>query len=198
MERLYTSPTYGMWYSIDEKSLSSNLPPMVVFPETTEFYTKWQKDLESKGVKVRLNTELDAVLSRSPTVKVLLRGRRQQEDLHNPNSEDHDLPQKEEEFDEIVFCVLADTAKRILGKNARGIEKWVLGNTKWSDDVTVTHTVGCPIAPSSPPILTGRTSITSRKTTPLNSIRSRLSPQSVAVMTPPGSPRARKSSSLCT
>jgi hypothetical protein len=141
MERLYTSPTYGMWYSIDEKSLSSNLPPMVVFPETTEFYTKWQKDLESKGVKVRLNTELDVVLSRSPTVKVLLRGRRQQEDLHNPNDADQDMPQNEEEFDEIVFCVLADTAKRILGKKARGIEKWVLGNTKWSDDVTVTHTV---------------------------------------------------------
>lgn len=141
MERLYTSPTYGMWYSIDEKSLSSNLPPMVVFPETTEFYTKWQKDIEFKGVKVRLNTELDAVLSRSPTVKVLLRGRRQQEDLHNPNDADHDMPQNEEEFDEIVFCVLADTAKRLLGKGARGIEKWVLGNTKWSDDVTVTHTV---------------------------------------------------------
>lgn len=54
MERLYTSPTYGMWYSIDEKSLSSNLPPMVVFPETSDFYTTWQKDLESKGVKVSL------------------------------------------------------------------------------------------------------------------------------------------------
>jgi hypothetical protein len=53
MERLYTSPTYGMWYKIDPKSLSSNLPPMVVFPESTEFYTKWQKDMERKGVNVR-------------------------------------------------------------------------------------------------------------------------------------------------
>lgn len=116
---------------------------MVVFPETSEFYTKWQKDLESKGVKVRLCTELDAVISRTPTVKVLLRGRRDQEDHHNPNDADKDMPQNEEEFDEIVFCVLADTAKRILGKKARGIEKWVLGNTKWSDDITVTHTVSC-------------------------------------------------------
>lgn len=57
MERLYTSPTYGMWYSIDEKSLSSNLPPMVVFPETSEFYNKWQKDLESRGVKVSSGSE---------------------------------------------------------------------------------------------------------------------------------------------
>lgn len=57
MERLYTSPTYGMWYSIDEKSLSSNLPPMVVFPETSEFYNTWQKDLESKGVKASAAVE---------------------------------------------------------------------------------------------------------------------------------------------
>lgn len=53
MERLYTSPTYGMWYPIDDKSLSSNLPPMVVFPETTKFYKKWQGSMEERGVTVR-------------------------------------------------------------------------------------------------------------------------------------------------
>lgn len=52
MERLYTSPTYGMWYPIDEKGLSTNLPPMVVFPESTKFYSKWKETLEKKGVKV--------------------------------------------------------------------------------------------------------------------------------------------------
>lgn len=52
MERLYTSPTYGMWYKVDEHSLSSNLPPMVVFPESTKFYTAWKEDMEKKGVKV--------------------------------------------------------------------------------------------------------------------------------------------------
>lgn len=56
MERLYTSPTYGMWYPIDPKSLSSNLPPMVVFPESTKFYSKWQEDMEKRGVKVSLGT----------------------------------------------------------------------------------------------------------------------------------------------
>ncbi|RSH89643.1 hypothetical protein EHS25_002194 [Saitozyma podzolica] len=139
MERLYTSPTYGMWYPVDPKSLSSNLPPMVVFPESTDFYTKWQKSLEERNVKVRLNTELTTVITRKPTVRVLLRPRRETEDKHNPNLADQDLPETEEEFDEIVFCVLADTAKRVLGKQARGTEKWVLGNTTWSDDVTVTH-----------------------------------------------------------
>lgn len=92
--------------------------------------------------QVRLNTELVAVHSRSPTVKVTLRPRRQQEDLHNPTGADQDLPTSDEEYDEIVLCTLADTAKRVLGKSARGVEKWVLGNTTWSDDVTVTHNVG--------------------------------------------------------
>ena len=142
LERLYTSPTYGMWYPIDPKSLSSNLPPMVVFPETSAFYNKWQAQLEDRGVSVRLNTELLSVQSREPTVKVLLRPRRQQEDLHNPNDADTDIPPVAEEFDEIVLCVLADTAKRVLGSQAGRLEKWVLGNTKWSDDITVTHNVG--------------------------------------------------------
>lgn len=140
MERLYTSPTYGMWYKIDPKSLSSNLPPMVVFPESTAFYTTWKEDMEKKGVKVRLNTELMSITRRTPTVKVLLRPRRQQEDLHNPNFADQDIPPMEEEFDEIVLCCLADTSKRVLGKQGGWFEKWVLGNTKWSDDITVTHT----------------------------------------------------------
>jgi len=139
MERLYTSPTYGMWYPIDTKSLSSNLPPMVVFPEASAFYGTWQKDLEDRGVKVRLNTEVTQVLSRSPTVEVLIRARREEADSHNTNLGDQDIKPKQESFDEIVFCVLADTVTRILGKEARGVEKMVLGRTKWSDDVTVTH-----------------------------------------------------------
>lgn len=139
MERLYTSPTYGMWYKVDEHSLSSNLPPMVVFPESTKFYTAWKEDMEKKGVKVRLNTELIEIHSRSPTVKVSLRQRRQSEDLHNPNFGDQDIEPGIEEFDEIVLCTLADTSKRVLGKQGGMMEKWVLGNTKWSDDITVTH-----------------------------------------------------------
>ncbi|KAJ3866782.1 hypothetical protein EV359DRAFT_79186 [Lentinula novae-zelandiae] len=34
---------------------------------------------------------------------------------------------------------MADTAKKLLGNQARWIEKKVLGETKWSDDVTVTY-----------------------------------------------------------
>ncbi|GAA5966780.1 hypothetical protein JCM8115_002814 [Rhodotorula mucilaginosa] len=140
MERLYTSPTYGMWYPVDDKALSSNLPPMVVFPKETEFYTDWQHQLEARGVNVRLNTEVTAVLERSSKgVRVTTRARRPQPDHHNPSGADQDLPEKEEEYDELVLCVLADTAKEMLGKKARWIEKKILGVPKWSDDVTVTH-----------------------------------------------------------
>lgn len=141
MERLYNSPTYGMWYKPDPQSLSSNLPPMVVFPEETKFYTTWKEDMIKRGVKVRLNTEVDAILERSSKrVRVLTRPRREQPDHHNPNDADQDLPQTEEEYDEIVLACLADTSKRLLGKTARWIDRAVLGSAKWSDDITVTHT----------------------------------------------------------
>lgn len=140
MERLYTSPTYGMWYQVDDKCLSSNLPPMVVFPEERAFYETWRKALVERGVNVRLRTEVDAILERSNKgVRVLTRPRRPTPDDHVPNATDQDLPQTEETYDEIVLCCLADTAQRLLGKTARWIDNRVLGATTWSDDITVTH-----------------------------------------------------------
>ena len=139
-------------YPIDEKSLSSNLPPMVVFPEESAFYERWRQMLVSRGVHVRLSTEVDTIVERSSKgVKLLTRPRRAQPDRHNPTTQDddatteqgvdHDLPTTLEEYDEIVLCVLADTAQRLLGKTARWVDRQVLGSTKWSDDITVTHNV---------------------------------------------------------
>lgn len=93
----------------------------------------------------RLNTEVTRITSRSSSqVSLYTRPRRQQPDLHNPGGEDEkpggpdsDLPETLEEYDEIVLCVLADTAKRLLGKTAGWFERLILGNTKWSDDITV-------------------------------------------------------------
>ncbi|KAL1747167.1 hypothetical protein HDZ31DRAFT_32494 [Schizophyllum fasciatum] len=126
LERIFTSPTYGMWYPPDERSLASNEPPMVVFPEFGAFYGDWQKDLEQRGVTVRLSTELLEVVERDKKrVKVRIGGKDKQE--------------KTEEYDELVLCVLADTAKRLLGKKSRWIERKVLGSAKFADDITVTH-----------------------------------------------------------
>ncbi|KAG7095618.1 hypothetical protein E1B28_006342 [Marasmius oreades] len=125
MERLYTSQTYGMWYPVDPDMLTSNLPPMVVFPEASRVYSDWKTSLEKRGVQIRLSTEVTQVISRSSKgVEVNIK---------------QGLTETTEEYDELVFCVLSDTAKRLLGKEARWIEKRVLGAVKWSDDITVTH-----------------------------------------------------------
>lgn len=70
-----------------------------------------------------------------------IRPRRAQPDHHNPVGADQDTEVHEEHYDEIVLCILADTAKRLLGKTAGWMEKGVLGSTRWSDDITVTHNV---------------------------------------------------------
>ncbi|KAI9664814.1 MAG: hypothetical protein M1821_006262 [Bathelium mastoideum] len=150
LERLCTSPTYGMWYPVDKQSVASNLPPMVVFPNFSEFYSDWKKDLEKRGVTVRLSTELTEVVKRDKNgVVVRLINRTPAKDSHNPNSAwvdtdpdnnaDADADEFQEEYDELVLCVLADTAKRILGRTSSRRERRVLGSAKFADDITVTH-----------------------------------------------------------
>ncbi len=119
---------------------------MIVFPKLSQFYDDWRSSLESKGVEVRLSTEVTRVISRTSTsVTVALRSRVPYPDKHNPQSQDNPdfaVWQDEEtveEFDEVVLCVLPDTSTRLLGHHASWLEKKVLGAAKFSDDVTVTH-----------------------------------------------------------
>ncbi|TYJ51265.1 hypothetical protein B9479_008175 [Cryptococcus floricola] len=139
-ERLCTSPTYGMWFPPDKNTVVSNQPPMIVFPKFSEFYDTWRKDLEDRGVTVRLSTELAEVVKRDKNgVVVSLRKRTPAEDGHNPNGADKDVSPSEEQYDELVLCCLADTAKKVLGKSASWKEKKVLGSATFSDDITITH-----------------------------------------------------------
>ncbi|KAI0808570.1 FAD/NAD(P)-binding domain-containing protein [Xylaria sp. FL0064] len=139
-ERLCTSPTYGMWYKTDRNTVVNNQPPMVVFPNFSEFYETWRKDLVSRGVTVRLSTELTEVAQRDNRgVVVKLKPRTPVPDHHNPNDADLDAPVRQESFDEIVLCCLADKAKEVLGRTASWREKRVLGSAKFSDDITITH-----------------------------------------------------------
>lgn len=149
LERLCTSPTYGMWYPADKHSVASNLPPMVVFPKFSSFYDDWRKNLVAKGVNVRLATELTRVVKRDNTgVTVKIIQRKPRSDNHTPNSAwvpydpsdaDAESPEVDEHFDELVLCVLADTAKRILQPTSNYRERRVLGSAKFADDITVTH-----------------------------------------------------------
>lgn len=152
LERLCTSPTYGMWYPPDKNSIASNQPPMVVFPNFSEFYETWRKNLVKKGVTVRLSTEVTRITRRDKTgVTVKIIGRTPAKDNHNtdsawvPNSIDNsnadaDKVETTEEYDEIVLCVLTDTAKRLLKPTITTLESKILGSAKFANDVTVTHT----------------------------------------------------------
>ncbi|PNS20041.1 hypothetical protein CAC42_1488 [Sphaceloma murrayae] len=150
LERLCTSPTYGMWYPPDKHSLASNEPPMFVFPNFSEFYESWRKNLIKRGVNVRLNTELTHVISRDKKTGVVVRiiERTPVEDGHNGESaqtdetsnRDGDKEGHQEHYDEIIFCTLTDTTKKLLGKNASWRESKVLGSAKFANDITVTHT----------------------------------------------------------
>jgi len=140
LERLCTSPTYGMWYPSDKYSVASNLPPMIVFPNFSDFYSTWKRDLESRGVKVRLSTELTEVVERSKRgVIVKTKPRTPSDDDHNPLGGNSDASETEEHYDELILCVLADTAKRVLAKTSSWRERKVLGSAKFSDDITITH-----------------------------------------------------------
>ena len=141
LERLATSPTYGMWYPPDKRSVSKAMHPMIVFPNFSDFYETWRKDLVSRGVTVRLSTEMTEVVSRTKKgVVVKIKPRTPVEDGHNPSGGDPDAPHHEESYDELIMCTLADTAKGLLGRSATWREKKVLGSAKFSDDITITHT----------------------------------------------------------
>ncbi|KAH8601472.1 hypothetical protein B0O99DRAFT_648800 [Bisporella sp. PMI_857] len=139
-ERLCTSPTYGMWYNLKPDTVISNHPPMVVFPNFSKFYATWKGDLISRGVKVRLSTELTEVVQRNKRgIVVRLKSRTPAPDGHNPNGSDANAPIKEDNYDELVMCTPADTTKQLLGNTASWKENKVLGAIKFSDDITITH-----------------------------------------------------------
>ncbi len=96
-----------MWYPVDKLSVASNLPPMVVFPNFSVFYEDWRKNLVKSGVRIRLSTELTGILKRDRKgVVVSMKNRTSMPDNHNPVHGDQDAPEWQEEYDEIVLCVL--------------------------------------------------------------------------------------------
>ncbi|KPM36090.1 hypothetical protein AK830_g10479 [Neonectria ditissima] len=127
VERLFSDPNMKLW-NYDPDTLLPNLPTMVTFDHLDVFYRKWKEDLQQKGVDIRTGTEVESVLSRSGgNIKLRVK------DIGGELSTD-------EEFDEMVLCVLADDALRILGKAATWREKLVLGGAAFYDDITITHT----------------------------------------------------------
>ncbi|KAK0754388.1 hypothetical protein B0T18DRAFT_314436 [Schizothecium vesticola] len=141
LERLCTSPTYGMWYPPDKERIASNLPPMVVFPNLSRFYETWRQDLVKKGVNIRLSTEVTQVVSRNKngvTVKTIQRT--PAPDGHNPSRSQTPQDETTEHYDELVLCCLADTSHRLLLTTSSLLERLILSRAKFSNDLTITHT----------------------------------------------------------
>ena len=115
-------------WDYDPDTLLPNLPTMVTFPNLNNFYGDWAADLRAKGVDIRLNTDVTAVLSRGKDGVVLQTG-----GAHTG------VGATTETFDEMVLAILADDAKRLLGKTATWREKFVLGGARFFDDITITH-----------------------------------------------------------
>ncbi|MCJ1439819.1 MAG: hypothetical protein MMC23_000300 [Stictis urceolatum] len=138
LERLFDDPNMKLW-DYDPDTLLPNLPTMVTFPKLNDFYADWKADLESKGVEIRLNTDVTAILKRSTKNGIMLQTRPFDPELRDRQGEHTGPPAKTETFDELIMCVLADDAKKLLGKTATWRESFVLGGAKFFDDITVTH-----------------------------------------------------------
>jgi len=133
LERLFDDPNMKLW-DYDPETLLPNLPTMVTFPKLHDFYEDWRKDLVSKGVEIRLQTDVTQILKRNNKGIVL------QTCPSDPQVREHtSTPPKTDTFDELVLCVLADDALKLLGKTATIKERFVLGGAKFYDDITITH-----------------------------------------------------------
>lgn len=142
LERLFDDPNMKLW-DYDSETLLPNLPLMVTFPHLEKFYGEWADDLKSQGVEIRTNTDVTEIVSRSKRGVVLKtapfdpeKGKTQsgQREGRHTGSES-----TTETFDNLVMCVLADDAKKLLGRTATWREKFVLGGARFFDDITITH-----------------------------------------------------------
>lgn len=157
LERLFHDPNMKLW-DYDSQTLLPNLPPMVTFPKLHDFYRDWRADLEAKGVTIRTNTDVTGILERNNSVarggiKLTTRPFDPERNdkakqfapqvIHDPRGDWTDGPSATEEqtefYDELVMCVLADDAVRLLGKTSTWRERFVLNGAKFFDDITITH-----------------------------------------------------------
>ncbi|PLB33860.1 putative flavin-containing amine oxidasedehydrogenase [Aspergillus candidus] len=133
LERLFDDPNMKLW-DYDPDALLPNQPTMYTFPNLSNFYSDWTKDLASRGVHIRLNTRVQ--LLKRDKYEVILRPLRTRS--YSIASGD-DMYSPPESFDDLVLCCPADEAKRILDEHASWRERYVLNGVSFYNDLTVTH-----------------------------------------------------------
>ncbi|KAG8531906.1 uncharacterized protein KY384_003542 [Bacidia gigantensis] len=144
LERLFDDPNMKLW-NYDPDTLLPNLPDMVTFPSCDKFYKDWAADLRSKGVDIRTNTDVTAIKSRTKKGVVLETApfdpeKGKTDPKGGQRAGGHTGPTSvTETFDDMVLAVLADDAKKLLGKTSSFFERFVLGGAYFYNDITITH-----------------------------------------------------------
>ncbi|KAG8848998.1 hypothetical protein FRB91_010324 [Serendipita sp. 411] len=135
LERLFLDPSMKLFdYSPD--SFLASIPPMRAFPKLSDVYAEWKTRLEDSGVTFALETQVLSVERNKSGVTILTQNVKNSNTLHEGEILGDNL---EMHFDEIILACDADTALKILGKDATFLERKVLGNVKYLYDVSITH-----------------------------------------------------------
>ncbi|KAI0743733.1 FAD/NAD(P)-binding domain-containing protein [Daedaleopsis nitida] len=133
LERVFMDPSMKL-FEYDEKSLLASIPTMLAFPKLHDVYQAWKEETASRGnVEFKLNHQVIRVVSRTAKKEGPVRIEYQVSDG------DFESEPQIGVFDELILALDADSALKLLGKEASWKEKRVLGNVKYLYDVTITH-----------------------------------------------------------
>ncbi|KAK2764861.1 hypothetical protein FQN54_008558 [Arachnomyces sp. PD_36] len=135
--RLFEEPNMELWKN-DPDSLLFNMPSVFTFPNMGDFYRDWSSDLRRKGVSIRLNTEAIRVVQRNKD-GIVLHTRLLDADPRIGGDETNGSFDQES-FDDMVLCIFAHDALRVLDGQATRTERFVLSNERFYHDTTVVHT----------------------------------------------------------
>ncbi|KAG6840424.1 hypothetical protein C0991_006774 [Blastosporella zonata] len=141
LERVFMDPNMCLFEYSPETFLAS-IPTMRAFPRLSTLYNAWKilVETDSQGsVRVINKKEVTRVERSSKDTGGVKVWSRHTEGTNNEQTVIDPGEEEEETFDEIVICTDADAAMVLLGKDARWLEKRVLGNVKYLWDTTVTH-----------------------------------------------------------
>ncbi|KAG6873468.1 hypothetical protein C0995_015171 [Termitomyces sp. Mi166 len=142
LERVFMDPNMRLFeYSSD--TFLASIPTMRAFPRLSDLYSAWKTLVEKDGqgsVRIINGREVTRV-ERFSSKKIggvsvwsrPTKGTNNEQSVVDPGEE------IQETFDELVICTDADAALALLAKDARWLEKRVLGNVKYLWDITVTH-----------------------------------------------------------
>jgi len=126
--RVFHDPRLRL-FDYDAERLLSQTPQMFAFSPLEEIYALITKAIQECSVKHRILCECRVVgVDRS-------KGRGAVVSWVNAQGES-----QSEHFDHVVFACGAEASLKILGSGASFVEKRVLGNVRYFDDVTYTHT----------------------------------------------------------